>query len=103
MSAILTARHLLREMRCLYLSPPFLGMGASVASFSPTAIADMAATLSQSAAMVTHIAVRKTSIVISDRVIQRGGGLAHLREENERMMALVKSLQYLRVSLQKEK
>ena len=55
----------------------------------------------KSAAMVTRIAARKTSIESSERAIQ-GGEVAHLRKENERMAALVKSLEDLKVSLQKE-
>jgi len=87
--------------RGLYLFLFFLGMEASVARFNPATIADIAATLTQSAAMVTRIAVRKTSIVSSDRAIQ-GGELARLKKENERMTSLVKTLEDLKISLQKE-
>ena len=54
-------------------------METSVADFSPAAIADMAATLTQRAAMVTRIAARKTSIQSVDWA-NRGGELAHLKE-----------------------
>ncbi|KAG2556231.1 hypothetical protein PVAP13_8NG091402 [Panicum virgatum] len=51
--------------------------------------------------MVTRIALRKTSIVSSDRAIQ-GGELARLKKVNERMTSLVKTLEDLKISLQKE-
>ena len=76
-------------------------MEASVAWFSSMAIADMAATLTQSAAMVTHIAARKVSIVSSDRAIQ-GGELSRIKKENEKMAVLVKSLEDLKIALEKE-
>ena len=55
--------------RGLYLFLFFLGMEASIVQFSPAVITDIAATLTQSAVMVTRIAERKTSIVSSDRAI----------------------------------
>ena len=76
-------------------------MEASVARFSPAAIADMAATLTQSAAMVTRIAARKISIESSDRAIQ-GGELGRIKRENEDMTGLIKSLEGLKIALEKE-
>ena len=76
-------------------------MEASIAGFSPAVIADMAATLTQSAAMVTRIAARKTSIQSFDWA-NRGGELACLKKENERMTALVQTLEDLKISLQKK-
>jgi len=76
-------------------------MEASVARFSPAAIADMAATLTQSAVMVTHIAARKISIESSDRAIH-GGELGRIKRENEDMTGLIKSLEGLKIALEKE-
>ena len=59
----------------------FPGMETSVADFSPATITDMAATLTQSVAMVTRIAARKTSIHSFDWA-NRGGELARLKKEN---------------------
>ena len=55
----------------------------------------------QSAAMVTRIAVRKVSIESSDRAI-KGGELGWIKKENEKMTNLVKSLEDLKVALEKE-
>ena len=79
----------------------FLGMEASIAGFSPAVIADMAATLTQSAAMVTRIAARKTSIQSFDWANRRGE-IARLKKENEKMTALVQNLEDLKISLQKK-
>ena len=76
-------------------------MEAFVARFSPAAIADMAATLTQSAPMVTCIAARKVSIVSSDRAIH-GGELGRMKKENKKMVILVKYLENLKVSLEEE-
>ena len=76
-------------------------MEASVSCYSAAAIADMAATLTQSAAMVTCITARKISVESSDRGAQ-AGELALVRKENERMKGLVKTLEDLKVSLESE-
>ena len=76
-------------------------MEASVSCYSAVAIADMAATLTQSAAMVTRITTRKISVESSDRGAQ-AGELALVRKENERMKGLVKTLEDLKVSLESE-
>ena len=51
--------------------------------------------------MVTRIAVRKVSIESSDRAI-KGGELGWIKKENEKMTNLVKSLEDLKVALEKE-
>jgi len=76
-------------------------MEASVSCYSAAAIADMAATLTQSAAMVTRITTRKISVESSYRGAQ-AGELALVRKENERMKGLVKTLEDLKVSLESE-
>ena len=57
-------------------------MEASISRYSPAAVADMAATLSQSAAMVTCIAAQKVSIEGSNWCVQ-DGELALVKKENE--------------------